>query len=224
MDKKYIILILVALAVIGLAAIFIYFNVLEKEPKEIGEREQEEVIPRYEISPEVSLALANRASMRMVDGALFDVGDNYFIIENATPVGDFMFDLENAQYEYEYKKIKLADESEIVDLSDVKHLTIPNDISGTLGALNYLKGKLNDYNVIIYAGYAVNQPKIEDYFPIPENCSGPFLLLEECQEYFDEYMPQFNALNLPKVSLDPSEINHEEDVATYIEWSAWPKN
>jgi len=222
MDKKYIILILVALAVIGLAAIFISFNVSEKEPKEMGEQEQEEVIPKYEISPEASLAIANRASMRMLYGELFDVGDNYFIIENATPVGDFLLDLENAQYEY--KKIKIADESEIVDLSYVKHLTIPNDISGTLGALNYLKGKLNDYNVIIYAGYPVNQPKIEDYFPIPENCSGPFLLLEECQEYFDEYMPQFNALNLPKVSLDPSEINHEEDVATYIEWSVLPKN
>lgn len=224
MDKKYI-LIIIAVILVTLVALFVFFNVSEREQEQEQEQEQEgEVIPRYEISPEVSRALANRASMRIVSGALFDVGDDYFTIENATPVGDSMFDLENAQYEYEYKKIKIADESEIVDLSDVKHLTVPNDISGTLGALNYLKSKLNDYNVAIYAGYAVNQPKIEDYFPIPENCSGPFLLLEECQEYFDQYMPQFNALNLPKVSLDPSEINHEEDVATYIEWSAWPKN
>jgi len=207
MDKKYIILILVALAVIGLAAIFIYFNVLEKEPKEIAEQEQEqqqeeEVIPSSEISPEVSRALANRASMRMVDGALFDVGDNYFTIKKATLIGDFTFDLENAEFEYEYKKIKIADESEIVDFSDTKYLTVPNNISGASEILNYLKGKLDDYNVLIYAGYPKEKKEVVD-------ASGNFII--------------DIATGTPIQKVE-EKINHEEDFATYIEWSAWPKN
>ncbi|MDD3408440.1 MAG: hypothetical protein PHX85_02260 [Methanobacteriaceae archaeon] len=127
----------------------------EEAKQERPEQQEGEAISEHETSPEVSPAVVNRDSMRIIDGPLFDVGDNYIIIEQTIPVNGI--DSENVQFEHEYKKIKVDDEAEIIDLNAGRRLTIPNHISGALEILNYLKSKLDDYNVYVHAGYPAGQ-------------------------------------------------------------------
>jgi len=95
---------------------------------------------------------------------LFEVGDNYFVIEQSIPKeNQEMLNPEEMEYTKEYIRVNVNSSAEIFDLSDIKHITVPGDITGAMETLNYLNDQTDDYIIYIYiaAGTPVVNGEIE---------------------------------------------------------------
>ena len=60
-------------------------------------------------------------------------------------------DISNAEaepkYTQEYIKVNVTPATEIIDLSDVKYITVPSNITGVIDILNYLSNYSDEYAV-----------------------------------------------------------------------------
>lgn len=171
MEKKNLTLIIIVLVIVAVVGLLVAFDVFQKEGEEI-EEPKETVAQQYrmteedwnKLDPVVQQALEIRLTTEMIDGTLFEVGDNYFVIERNIPKeNQEMLNPEEMEYTKEYIKVNVNSSTEIFDLSDIKHITVPGDITGAMDTLNYLSDQIDDYIIYIYiaAGTPVINGEIE---------------------------------------------------------------
>ena len=85
-------LIIIVLVIVAVVGLLVAFDVFQKEGEEI-EEPKETVAQQYrmteedwnKLDPVVQQALEIRLTTEMIDGTLFEVGDNYFVIERNIP-------------------------------------------------------------------------------------------------------------------------------------------
>ncbi|KUK50164.1 MAG: hypothetical protein XD75_0016 [Parcubacteria bacterium 33_209] len=185
MEKNNLILIIIALIVIAVVGLLIAFNVFQKEEVETPQVEEPQVeLPQVEepqeetpaqqyqmteeewsnLDPIVQQSLEVRTTTEMINGTLFEVGDNYFVIEQSVPEeNQEMLDPEEMKYIQEHIRVNINSSTEIFDLSDIKHITVPTNITGAMETLNYLNNHTDDYIIYIYiaAGAPVVNGEVE---------------------------------------------------------------
>ncbi len=123
MEKKNLTLIIIVLVIVAVVGLLVAFDVFQKEGEEIEES-------------------------KMINGTLSEVGDNYFVIERNIPKeNQEMLNPEEMEYTKEYIKVNVNSSTEIFDLSDIKHITVPGDIlngaHGQRASFNNLRDKIN---------------------------------------------------------------------------------
>jgi hypothetical protein len=180
MEKKDT-LIIVAVLVVVLVGILVFLNSnsTEEQQPEQSNQSQEQQSEVYQqpqmteeelnnLEPVVRKSLEVRQTTEIINGQLHEVGDTYFVIERS--VLEENQDISNAEaepkYTQEYIKVNVTPATEIIDLSDVKYITVPPNITGVIDILNYLYDHLDNYfiNVSIAAGTPVVNGEIEtDY-------------------------------------------------------------
>lgn len=173
MENKNTLLIIIAVLIIALVGTLIFLNLKPVEEQEVEQNnqqqeEEQQVEQNIEqgvvLDPIVQQALDIRKTAEMIGGQLYEVGDTYFVIEQSVPEeNQDMTNSEEMKYIQERIKVKVTSATELFDLSDIKHITVPSNITGIISTLEYLLTQSADYIIQIYiaAGAPVVNGEIE---------------------------------------------------------------
>lgn len=163
MENKKISLIAILIIFI-IAAVFISVRVFDGEDsskKMASENEQssQQQIEEVVLDPIVQQALDIRETSEIISGRLHEVGDTYFVIELSVPeTNQDMTKPEEMKYIQERIKVGITSATRIFDLSDIKHIVIPSNVTGVLEILDYIYNYSNDYVINIYV--AIESPVV----------------------------------------------------------------
>ncbi|MDK2948840.1 MAG: hypothetical protein PWQ56_5 [Patescibacteria group bacterium] len=149
MENKSILLIIVAILVIASVGLFIFLNLSSTETGE-----NKEIIGQQDLD--------NTQETEMVDGQLFEVGETYFVIEKSMPEeNQRILDPEvELKYIQERIKVNTNPSTQIFNLSDIKYITVPSNITGTIETLKYLYSYSDEY--VINVRIATKTPIINN--------------------------------------------------------------
>lgn len=175
MENKNTLLIIIAVLIIALVGMFVFLNLPSAEQQEVEQNNQEEQSEASQqnqtieedwshLPQEVQQALEIRQTTEVIGGVLVEVGDTYLVIEQSVPEeNQEMTNPEEMKYIQERIKVKVTSATELFDLSDIKHITVPSNITGIISTLEYLLTQSADYIIQIYiaAGAPVVNGEIE---------------------------------------------------------------
>lgn len=160
MENRNILLIIIAILIIALVGTLIFLNlkpVEEQEVEQNNQQQQEEQQAEQNIEqgavldPVVQRAVDIRKTAEMIGGQLYEVGDTYFVIEQSVPEeNQDMTNSVEMKYIQVRNKVKVSSSTELFDLSDIKHITVPSNITGVISTLEYLLTQSADYLIYIY--------------------------------------------------------------------------
>jgi len=168
MENKNTLLIIIVVLVIALVGLFVFLNLTPTEQQQAEQNNQQQAEQNNQqekVNPVVKQSLDIRKTTEMISGQLYEVGDASFVIEQSIlEEGQDMSDPEaEPKYTQEYIKVNITPATEIFDLSDIKYITVPSNITGVIDTLNYLSNYSDEYavNIFIAAGAPVVNGEIE---------------------------------------------------------------
>lgn len=162
MENKNISLIIIAILIIALVGTLVFLNLPPAEQQEVEQNNQEEQSDASQqnqtieeewanLDPVVQRAVDIRKTAEMIGGQLYEVGDTYFVIEQSVPEeNQDMTNSVEMKYIQVRNKVKVSSSTELFDLSDIKHITVPSNITGVISTLEYLLTQSADYLIYIY--------------------------------------------------------------------------